>query len=212
MGVRTLVAVRQTPPEALPSPVQPPQPQSRCRVALLVGGPSLRDHWSEAKAAEFAWVVAVNGAALLYDCDYAVMVDRRVVERLVVGPRLPRKALVTYKAYRQRMADRKGFARVTMQEIVSVGPQAKSYTFPRALKFALQLAGGQGSVEIFGMDWTDSGHDVAGLKGCHDPNRWKQEAVVLRQVWDDSRVTHVFGRCSKERLEYINGRRAEWPG
>lgn len=187
--------------------------QSR-RVALLVGGHSLKDHWTEAKAAEYDVVVAVNGAVFTFSCDYAIMVDRPLVEKLTKHPRwTPRRALVTYAdAYRKRFKHDRLFARFKLLQIPTLGKGHKSYSMPRAIMFCLPMCGPGGSLDVFGMDFSDGRRDVAGLPGDHGPHRWIQEAECLRKVWDVQRIRNVFGLCKADRLAFIRGEVAVWPG
>lgn len=188
----------------------PPAPGRR--IALLVGGLSLRDHWNAERAAQFDLVVAVNGAAFVFPCDYAALVDRPIVLRLIKHGPHPRKALLTYaKAYRNRFLSKQELASVTMIEIPTVGPRQKSYTMPRALLFCYGLAGASGSIEIFGMDFRATGHDVAGIKGYHEPKRWMQEATVLRSVWRKN-IVAVHGAIAADKLAFIKGECNDWPG
>src|SRR5690606_14755500 len=137
-----------------------------------------------------------------------VMVDRKVVEGLLrEKSRHPRRGIVTYAAYRNAARQ----AGVAWHEIPRLGRQVKSYTMGRAVKVALSRAGEAGKVEIFGCDFSSQTNDVAGLKGCHDNNRWRQESDVLRLAWAQQ-IIAVHGLISPERLAYIKRERADWPG
>ena len=59
-------------------------------------------------------------------------------------------------------------------------------------------------------DWTSSGVDAAGLKSCNDGNRWREEAICLRALWNDH-VVAVHGAISPERLAFIERKRDDWP-
>src|SRR5690606_1047637 len=155
--------------------------------------------------------VAVNGAAYAFPCDFALMVDRAVVHGLFARKdRHPRQALVTYTRPYMRDAHRAGIANVL--EVPKLERGYKSYSAPRALKFALARCGPEGCIEIFGMDWSSEKNDVAGLKGCHDGNRWKQEAEAFRSIWDKRRIVAVHGRIAARRLAFIRGEVPVWPG
>lgn len=183
------------------------------RVAILCGGPSLRDLWSEGKAVEFDEVCAINGACLVFHCDYAIMVDRPIVEKLIESPgHHPRKALLTYaQAYRNRFLNKRDLRAIRMLPIPTLGPAMKSFTMPRAIKFALGLCGPTGSIEIFGCDMSDAGRDVAGLRGDHGIARWEKECLVLRAVWD-KRIVAVYGKARLDWLAFCRGELEKWPG
>jgi len=184
-----------------------PVPPTCRRVALLVGGHSLLEHWTPEVAAGFDEVVAVNGAAYVTRVDWAVMVDRKVVEGLLrEKSRHPRRGIVTYAAYRNAARQ----AGVAWHEIPTLGRNFKSYTMPRAVLWALRRCGA-GTIEVFGMDFGHEVNDVGGLKGCHDGNRWKQESQTLRAAWS-AQVVAVHGRLNASRLAFIRGELPSWPG
>lgn len=183
------------------------------RIALLFGGPSLLQDWPGPEG--FDEIVAVNGAAWLVSCDYAVGVDHAIVNPILDGtkPR-PRVAMVTYESmyrrHRGKLIGRNGVAFVEIPRVS--GTNVKSYTAPRALLFALRRCGPRGMVSIFGMDFSGEPVDVAGVPGTHNGQRWRQEAEVLRLVWDLERIVAVQGKIDPGRLAYIQGRVAQWPG
>ena len=184
------------------------------RVALLCGGHSLKEVWSEDKAKEYDLIVAVNGACFLFSCDYAVVVDSPVVRKLLAIPeRRPRIALVTYAKAYLREARAAKVALITIENIPRKpdGNHNKSYSAPRALQFALKQCGPGGRVDLYGVDMSNAGHDVAGLKSHNNALRWAQESECLRLVWD-GRVGEVVGLLNSERLAFLRGERASWPG
>jgi hypothetical protein len=190
---------------------EPPATGPGRQIAILCGGPSLRDHWSDGRAAEFDEVVAVNGACFVFACDYAVMVDRPIVAKLIDSPaHHPRKALVTYAAaYKSRFVDKKQARHVRMLPIPTLGPAMKSFTFPRAIKFALSLCG-NGEIHVFGCDMSDVGRDVAGIRGDHGIARWERECTVLRAIWD-RRIVAVHGKARADWLAYVRGELPRFP-
>lgn len=196
------------PPECAPPP-------TGARIALLFGGHSLARSWHNDLHRDYAFIVAVNGAALVNHCHWAVAVDKPLVYALISGedengrPVLkPRRGLVTYETYSAKANQH----HARLVEIPRIkGANVKSYTAPRALLWALKLAGENGTVEIFGMDYTQTAGDVAGVSGDRSADRWQKEANVFRLIWDARRITVVHGLISPERLAFIRGERQDWP-
>lgn len=213
MSVRGLIPIFD-PPRVPGLKATPAQTVSR-KVALLCGGHSLPDHWNADVATGYDFVIAINGACFMFPCDYAVAVDRNVVLKILATPaRHPRVALLTYAAKMYLKEARKaGVPVVPIENIPNKpdGTRHKSYTMPRALQWALRQCGPDGGVDLFGVDMSDVGNDVAGLKSHNNALRWKQEAECLRVVWD-ARVGRVLGRLHNARLEFLRGERAGWPG
>jgi hypothetical protein len=206
MPAPKLFAVRDS-PYAPPVSAEPSTPARR--IALLVGGPSLKEDWSREREGFFDEVVSVNGAAFVFPCDYAVMVDSPLVKQITGRTKpAPRVALVTYQNAYKRTTDQ---MKLRCLQVPNIGKGVKHYTMPRALKFALIRAGEKGQVWIFGMDFSDSKHDVAGVKGERSQKRWEQEACALRVIWD-KRVAVVHGKISASRLAFIRSEVPTWPG
>lgn len=176
------------------------------RVALLVNGPSLTTHWREPMALDFDLIVAMNTAGWVFPHDYAVVTDPQLVREVVDNGKMrPMLGMVCYEAHAQRLSQ----CGIRWVEMIGI-PKSKPYTFPKAIVFALKQAGPAGTVELFGVDWTDSKTDVAGVSGDHNPKRWQQEAEVVRRVWD-SRIVAVHGAITPARLDYFKGKRNDWP-
>lgn len=179
------------------------------RIALLCGGHSLHEDWAGRREWLFDEIMAVNGAAFAFPCDYAIMTDSPLVRQIRDRTRKPpRVAIVTYQNAYKRTMDQVG---VRCLQIPSMPPGCKSYTCPRALRFALTRCGPDGRIELFGVDFSSDPLDVAGIKGERSAKRWQQEAEALRAVWD-KRVVAVHGRIRADRLDFIRGTLPKWPG
>lgn len=202
MAIRTLIGV--TTQGRAPRPVEPVSAVSQS-VAVLAGGPSLRELWPLHEPDGYDVVIAVNGAALAFPCDYAVAVDRKLVERLIAETK-PRRALVTYDTYERACRKRGlGFRRIPVRKGL------KSYTFPRALLLAAQEAGEAGLIDVFGMDYSTDRLDAGGVTGDRGALRWREEAEALRVVWPKA-MRSVHGRINPERRAFICGASSQWPG
>jgi hypothetical protein len=190
-----------TPPEAQ----MPVNAGKGCAVALLVNGPSLTKIWTDDYASNFEVIVAMNTAAWMFPHDYWVATDKPLIKEGFQKGVKPRKGMVCYAANKME-ATRYG---IPWLEIPTI-PKVKPFTFPRAIIFSLAQAGANGTLTIFGVDWTDSPTDVAGQKGWHTDERWKTEAAILRQIWD-KRIIWVHGVISDAKLDFFASRRQDWP-
>ena len=174
------------------------------RVALLVNGPSLSRVWDDGKTGNFDVVVAMNTAAWLFPCDYMVATDSPLIKGVTnEGRQRPRKAMVCYPVHQTRLSQM-GIPWINIPNV----PKVKPFTFPRAILFALELAG-NGTVELFGVDWSDTKVDAAGVKGDHGPERWQKEADAVVKVWD-RRIVAVHGELAANRLAFFKGETKLW--
>lgn len=182
------------------------------KVALIVPGHSLPTLYTDALGACFDYVVAVNSAAYLYACDYMVATDRKFIDEICAKRRpTPRQAMVTYPAYRERLAKAGiGYREVPLATGKN-GEKLKGFNFPRAILFSLMLAGLSGGIEIFGCDFSDDVYDAGGEKGEHYRERWLWEAQVLRSTWNNDQIVAVHGRIHPERLAFIRSERPDFP-
>lgn len=179
------------------------------KAALLCPGPSLPRDWHEDLFDEYGLVVAVNSAGHVYRCHYLFGSDPQIVVPVIDGKKKkPLNALVTNRGYVLKATR----AKVPAQQCNRIKhPMEKNeecaFNMPNALKFCLEQAA---YVEIFGMDWNGMKNDFAGMKGDHRDRRWRNEAIWLRRVWDDTRII-VNGDISRAKLDYFAGRTKEWP-
>lgn len=78
---------------------------------------------------------------------------------------------------------------------------ACKYTAPNLLLVALRKAGPEGEVDIYGMDYSGT-LDYFGCEGDHKNNRWLNEGLWMRLIWDNDKIL-VHGDISEEWMEYI---------
>ena len=158
-------------------------------------------------------VVGVNTVAKKFRVHYLFGVDRHIVTPIFERKQLlPETALITSNVYVGKAKAAK-IPAIPIERIQGPKPPPNrppvvcAWTMPNALKFCLDRAD---HVEIHGMDFA-AGDDFSGQKGCHKAVRWQQESEWLKKVWVKERIT-VYGRVSKEVLEYLSGERTKWPG
>lgn len=191
----------QTPAEATERPLGG-------RVALLCNGPSLAEVWDESRRHEFSAVVGVNSAGWVVPVEWMVASDAPLIRAVGRGERpKPARGIVCYRAYEKEVRK----AGLSWRDIPSLGRGWKPYTFPRAILWVTREMNAEGTIEIFGCDWSADRLDAAGVRGDHGLIRWKQEAACVAHVWD-RRIAAVHGRIAADRLAFFRRERADWPG
>lgn len=180
------------------------------KVALLVPGPSLPTVWHDDLFDDFENVVGVNTTAHKYRVHWAIFSDRHIampwIEKKIAQPVI---GIITNAGIQQRLR-RAGIKAQLLTRVFIDGMKQETcaFTMPNALHFCYQL----GDIEIFGMDFSNDLKDFSGQRGSHKDERWKREAVWLRRVWNNDKIKAVHGRIAKDRLEWLQGKRKDWPG
>lgn len=179
------------------------------RLAILTGGPSLTEMWSDDLATGYDTVIAVNGACYFFESDYVALVDRCVWLALNDGTaRWPRRGFFTHANWpvpkdRERhplpLYDRT-LGRVPKKLADEQGVTECGYTFPSALLAAQDMADG-GPVHIYGFDYSPEGSLPA------DPavgaGRWVRELPWVKHAWGPN-VT-AYGRAHPNVLAWLKG-------
>lgn len=199
--LRSLSGVESGPPKE-------PRPTTKvAKSALLCPGPSIRKDWHPDLFDDYGFVVAINTTAWKYRCHYLFCSDKHIIKPLTEGVcDLPLITTFTNKGVSRRLRN----CRIPCQPLDRIRDDKQAvcaYTMPNALSFCLDRAD---YVEVFGMDYSNQKLDFAGQKGCHEAVRWLKEAAWLRQVWQNDRII-VNGEITRERLDYLAGKREDWP-
>lgn len=200
-----------------PSPAAPTESDPDCGkfIAVLFNGPSLPRVWRNEYYSFYDLTLACNTAGWNYTCDWVNSSDRHVIKPLLDGkyPR-PKRGLISNRAYGE-MAQRKGWGWYLPKIYSRSGPQmpkemappgvstdGSGYTAINTLYTALEWVGENGSIDIYGMDFSSSPVDYAGVKGQHDAARWRNEGSWFRLIWDD-RIRNIYGDITQDWIDYF---------
>ena len=198
------------------------------KVAVLSNGPSLKRTWNPDNYYLYDIVLGVNTAAWLYQVDVWCVIDPDVVKLVLkeydgtqkrtdtplyngkIG--YPKK-LCTFKEFMGGSAP-KTIPRIPMtlynekrdkwikNQDHDYAINACNYTFPCALRCALELSEG-GRVDVWGMDYKPT-MDVCDKQGDRTGERWMRELPWVKVSWQPH--WNIIGEVIQPVRDYLNGK------
>lgn len=149
------------------------------RIALLSCGPSLPRVW-EASKEQYDIALGVNGAALLYKCQYAGAFDACMLAELIELKReggLPELlGVASWGLWRSRI-EKAGLRYLSVPRGFS-----GRWTMPNLLAAVVfRIPKGSSSVDVYGWDMSDA-PDFDGRCGHRGAERWMQERALIDEI------------------------------
>ena len=190
------------------------------RVAILCPGPSLVEVWSEEQAAGYSCIYAVNTAAWRFTHHWLCACDSKIFvpyfERPDPAVKVPLVGVITNRPHREKAVAKRWRAELPMayyglglseEQKKRCGREKCGLTFAWTVNEALRRH--SCPVDVYGMDYAIGAKCIGGVDGDRSRRRFHDEALWLREWWDESRLT-VYGDAPQELIEFLSGRRKDW--
>lgn len=158
------------------------------KIAILTCGRSVRETWAEADRNSYHFTIGVNYASVEFDVDYAVFIDRIILNEIKRLDRWPRVAMVTNHSQakdtgRPLMPLNRHFTNYDHETTLG-------YTFPCALVFCLDLWP-DSEFDVFGYDLTcDPGISPYENRN-HSSTRWDVEVAQTLPIWNKGNFNRI---------------------